>query len=162
MLGLTESEWEHPILGSLATKTPSCSREIGRGRSHRPTVGLQSWTRRSPWPRGPQDQVLLHEAVLDVPYPPPIPCASFSNPFCFLVSASAQGGIDSFLGRFVSGKGMSLPSFTLAGSSWSLAVVSSTLSFCSLRQKFRGLYGTGKYLGPEKPGALGSFAWAVL
>lgn len=57
---------------------------------------------------------------------------------------------------------ISLPSFTLAGSSWSPAVVSSTLSFCSLRQKFRGLYGTGKYLGPEKPGALGSFAWAVL
>lgn len=74
-------------------------------------MGLQSWRRRSLWPRGLQDQVLLHEAVLDVTTPSPKPPAlPFSNPFYVSWSWFLPRNVSTvFLGSVSLGKGIPLP-----------------------------------------------------
>lgn len=65
-----------------------------------------------------------------------------------------------FLASFVSGKGISPPQ--LHPSRIPGLQLFPPLGFCSLTQKLRDFYGAGKYLGPEKPGPVGSFTCTVL
>lgn len=84
------------------------------------------------------------------------PALSLQSLLCSVVLASAQGGIclPIFFCSLSRRKGIRLPIFTPAGSSWS-PIVSSMLSFYETKiQKI--------FMDPEKPDPVGSFVWVVL
>lgn len=97
--------------------------------------------------RDPQHPAPLHEAVLDVTllHLPISPALFLQSLLCFVVLASAQGGIclPVFFCSLSLRKGICLPIFTPAGSSCS-PIVSSMLSFYETKiQKI--------FMDPEKP-----------